>query len=142
MSRLHGSCDCHFRRFPMARAVSIGNIDHFFKASAYKHDVAAFSKSTKQPFALSKLVSLARPLLKINATAFKGPALGISGELGNIVCRGLCPGELDASFAPLLTYAKRFETHVQPVSGHGTNFATNATGFYEAIFEYLGRNGL
>ncbi|KAK4692596.1 hypothetical protein P7C71_g4643, partial [Lecanoromycetidae sp. Uapishka_2] len=120
----------------------IANINNFFKAPAYEHDVAAFSEATKQPFAIAELVSLAQPLLRLNATAYKGPALVISGEFDYIVCGGYCPGELDASFAPLFTGATEFETYVQPLSGHGTNFATNATGFYEVIFEYLGRNGL
>ena len=120
----------------------ISNINNFFKAPAYEHDVAAFSEATKQPFAISELVSLAQPLLKINATEFKGPAMVMSGEFDYIVCGGYCPNELGPSFNPLFTGAKNFETHVQPASGHGTNFATNATGFYGVIFEYLGRNGI
>ena len=120
----------------------ISNINNFFKAPAYEHDVAAFSEATKQPFAISELVSLAQPLLKINATEFKGPAMVMSGEFDYIVCGGYCPNELGPSFNPLFTGAKNFETYVQPASGHGTNFARNATGFYGVIFEYLGRNGI
>lgn len=119
-----------------------GNINNFFKAPAYEHDVAAFSEANKQPFGVAELISLSTPLLKIDATAFKGPALVISGEFDYIVCGGFCPGELEPSFKPLFTGARDFETYVQPLSGHGANFAINATGFYEVIFEYLGRNGL
>ena len=85
---------------------------------------------------------MSQPLLKIDTTKYTAPALVISGEFDYIVCGGFCPGELDASFKAKFTGSEAFETYVQPGSGHGANFATNATGFYGVIFEYLGRNGL
>ena len=118
------------------------NINSFFKAPAYEHDVAEFSEATKQPFAIAELISLNPSLLNVNASAFTGPALVISGEFDYIVCGGYCPNELDPSFRPNFLGAKGFETYVQPLAGHGTNFATNATGFYSVIFDYLSRNGL
>lgn len=71
-----------------------GNINDFFKAPAYTHDVAEYSEATKQPFAIAELVNLTPSLLEINATAFTGPALVISGEFDWIACGGYCPGEL------------------------------------------------
>lgn len=70
-----------------------GNINIFFKAPAYTHDVAEYSESTKQPSAISELISLTPSLLKLNATTFKGPALVISGEYDG-ACGGYCPNEL------------------------------------------------
>ena len=120
----------------------ISNINNFFKAPAYEHDVAIFSESTKQPFAVSELVSLTSSLLKLNAKDYKGPALVISGEFDYILCGGYCPGELSASFDPLFTESKGFETYVQPAAGHGLNFHKNATGAFGVIFEYLEKNGI
>ena len=66
----------------------------------------------------------------------------ISGEYDFILCGGYCPHELEPAFAPLFGGAEDFETYVQPLAGHGLNFAKNATGVYGVIFEYLARNGL
>ena len=118
------------------------NINNFFKAPAYEHDVAVFSESTKQPFAISELISISPPFVNLSATAYRGPALVISGEYDFILCGGYCPGELEPSFAPLFSGAKNFETYVQPLAGHGLNYAINATGTYGVIFEYLAKNGL
>ena len=120
----------------------LSHINTFFKAPDYEHDVAVFAESTKQPFAIAELVSVSFPLLKVNATAFKGPALVISGEYDFVICDGYCPNELEPSSEPLFQGAKDFETYVQPLAGHGNNFAVNATGFYGVIFEYLAKNGL
>ena len=119
------------------------NINNFFKAPAYEHDVAEYSENHKSPFAISELLSSTTPnLLNLNASDFKGPALVISGEYDFIVCGGYCPGVLEESVAPLFMGSKGFETYIQPGAGHGTNFATNATGFYGVIFDYLRRSGL
>lgn len=118
------------------------NINNYFKAPAYEHDVAVFSESTKQPFTISEFTSLGPSYLNLNATAYRGAALVISGEYDFIVCGGYCPSELEASFAPLFSGAENFETYIQPLAGHGLNFAINATGAYGVIFKYLASNGL
>ena len=119
------------------------NINNFFKAPAYEHDVAQYSEDHKSPFSILELVSSTTPsLLNVNASDFKRPAMVITGEYDYLVCGGYCPGELEPSVAPLFMGAKGFEIHIQPGAGHGTNFATNATGFYGVIFDYLGRSGL
>ena len=118
------------------------NINNYFKAPAYEPSVALYSETTKQPFAMAEFISLGSAYLHLNATAYKGAALVISGEYDFIVCGGYCAGELAASFAPLFGGAKDFETYIQPCAGHGLNFAINATGAYGVIFEYLARNGL
>lgn len=70
------------------------NINWFFKAPAYTHDVAIRSEWIKQPLAVAELVSLTPSLLRLDATAFKGPALVITGEYDWILCGGYCEGQL------------------------------------------------
>ena len=114
------------------------NINSFFKAPEYEHDVAVYSEENKQPFAIAEIVSVTPALLEsmgtLDANAFKGPVLVISGEFDHILCGGYCPGELEASFGNKF---RHLETYVQPLAGHGVNFATNTTGFYGKIFSFL-----
>ena len=70
------------------------NINWFFKAPAYTYEVAQRSEWAKQPFAIAELVSLTPSLLSLDATAFKGPALVITGEHDWILCGGYCQGQL------------------------------------------------
>ena len=117
-----------------------GSILDFFKRGAYDPAVAAFSEATKQPFAVGELVSINPEFLRNDAPNFKGPTLLISGEYDFIVCDGYCPGVLDE---PLRTYfrgSSDFQSYIQPKAGHSNNFATNATGFYGAILDFLGKH--
>lgn len=104
--------------------------------------MAQYAEDTKAPFAVSELVSLSPPLMNLDASDYKGPALVVSGEYDFIVCGGYCVGTLEPSFAGLFKGAKDFETYVQPGSGHSLNFAVNATGAFGVMFDYLARNGL
>lgn len=117
-----------------------GTVHEFYKAGAYDRAAVAFAESIKQPFAISELVSLSSAFLRNDAPNFKGPTLVISGEYDFPICGGYCPGVLDE---PLRTYfrgSSNFQSYIQPKAGHGTNFATNATGFYGVIFDFLLRN--
>ncbi|MCJ1266481.1 hypothetical protein MMC22_006366 [Lobaria immixta] len=119
-----------------------GNIHNFFKMGAYDRAVAAFSEATKQPFAISELISLSPVYQRLDAPNFKGPTLVLSGEYDFIICQGYCPGVLDQ---PLRTYfrgSSDFESYIQPKTGHGLNFATNATGSYSVIFDFLLKNNI
>jgi len=118
------------------------NINSFFKAPAYTHDMATYAENTKAPFSVMELVSLKPTLLKLNATGFKGPALVLSGEYDWIVCGGYCVGEMEPSFDGLFGAGTGFETYIQPKTGHALNFATNATGSFTAIFAYLANHEL
>ena len=112
------------------------------KAPDYEHDAAVFLESINQPFARAEYVSLSPGLQNLNATAYKGPALVISGEYDFSLCGGHCPKELEPAFAPLFSGARDFETCVQSLAGHAVNSAINATGFHGVIFEYLARKGI
>ena len=119
------------------------NINSFFKAPEYEHDVAAFSEENKQPFAVSELLSVAPAVLEmtpntLDANAFEGPVLVISGEFDHILCGRYCPGELEASFG---NNFRNLKPYVQPLAGHGVNFATNTTGLYGKIFSFISEHG-
>lgn len=117
-----------------------GNIHNFFKLGAYDRAVAAFSEATKQPFAISELLSLLPVYQRLDAPKFKGPTLVISGEYDFVLCGGYCPGVLDQ---PLRTYfrgSSDFQSYIQPKAAHGLNYATNATGSYGVVFDFLLKN--
>ena len=116
------------------------SINSFFKAPEYAHDVAQYLESTKLPFAVAEVASVSSAQLDINASAFKGPALVISGEYDHIVCGGYCPGELQPSFAG--KFGGALETYVQPLAGHSLNFHLNTTGFFGVIDSFLSGHGL
>jgi pimeloyl-ACP methyl ester carboxylesterase len=67
------------------------NIINFFKAPLYTIDTAKFAESTKQPFAVTELLSLLS--LDYSAPRFTGPVLFLTGEFDYIVCEGFCPGQ-------------------------------------------------
>ena len=113
------------------------NINNFFKAGAYDHAVATYAESTKHPFAAGELYSLALVGSRLDAPNFKGPTLVISGEYDYVICQGYCPGALDDPLSTYFRGSTDFQTYVQPKSGHSSNFATNATGFYGVIFDFL-----
>lgn len=117
-------------------------IQDFFEAGAYDRAVAAFSDANKQPFAISELVSVSPGFLRNDAPKFKGPALAISGEYDSLLCDGYCPGVLDKPLRTLFRGSSDFESYVQPKTGHGLNFATNATGSYAVIFDFLSKHHL
>lgn len=75
------------------------------------------------------------------APDYKGPVLVISGEFDFPTCAGYCPGAMDVEgFKDIFPKVKALETYVQPGAGHVTNFAKNATGFYDEIFAFLERH--
>ncbi len=118
------------------------NIHNFFKGPAYDRDVARYSELTKQPFAISEFYSLLPQFVSNDAANFTGPALIITGEFDFIICGGYCPGVLDEPLRTIFRGSSNFEAYVQPKAGHGTNLATNATGFYGVIFDFLGKHGI
>lgn len=120
----------------------LSNIQIFFKLGAYDRAVVAYTEATKQPFAIAEFTSISHGLLNFDAANFKGPALVISGEYDYPICGGYCPGVLDQPLRTFFRGSSDFQSYVQPKSGHGLNFATNATGFYNVIFDFLLKNEL
>ncbi|MCJ1422472.1 hypothetical protein MMC29_000352 [Sticta canariensis] len=114
-----------------------GTVQIFFKAGAYDRAVAAFTEANKQPFAINEAVSVSPGFLRNDAPNFKGPTLAISGEYDFPLHAGNYPGVLDQPLRTLFRGSSDFESYVQPKTGHVLNFATNATGSYTVIFDFL-----
>ena len=114
-----------------------GTVQVFFKAGAYDCGAAAFVESIKQPFAINEAVSVSPGFLNNDAPNFKGPTLAISGEFDFPLYVGNYPGVLDQPLRTLFRGSSDFESYVQPKTGHVLNFATNATGSYAVIFDFL-----
>lgn len=115
-------------------------IQDFFKAGAYDRAVAAFAEANKVPFGINEAVSLAAGFSPTDAPKFKGPALVITGEYDYLLCDGYCPGVLDQPLRTFFRGSSDFESYVQPKAGHGLNLATNATGSYAVIFDFLAKH--
>jgi hypothetical protein len=62
-----------------------------------------------------------------------------------IFCGSDCHGIVDgptSSTPKVFPVAKPLEVYIQPNTGHGMNLHFNATGWYGAVQDFLGKNGL
>jgi hypothetical protein len=66
----------------------------------------------------------------------------IAGEYDFIYCMSQCNDILRPGAAPVLKKARAFKAVSYPGAGYGLNFASNATGAYEIITDFLGDIGL
>lgn len=108
-----------------------------FKLGSYDRAAAAVYEETKQPFAIGETLSINPAFLTIDAPGFKGPTLVTTGEYDSIVCGGYCPGVLDQPLRKYFRGSSDYQSYIQPGTGHLTNYAINATGFYGVIFDFL-----
>ncbi|KAF2098390.1 alpha/beta-hydrolase [Rhizodiscina lignyota] len=116
-----------------------GLIWNYFKKPNYEPSAADFVESSKAPFGIVEFLSfLGGPT---DAQNYTGPVLAITGELDYIVCDGSCDGIFEE---PAKTYYKnaKFTPYLQPGTSHHLNFATNATGAFKVITDFLASSGL
>jgi hypothetical protein len=69
----------------------------------------------------------------------------MAAEQDLIFCGADCYGIADGptSNTPhVFPKAKPLEIYIQPNTGHGMNLHFNATGWYDVVFDFLGKNGL
>ncbi|TVY13744.1 hypothetical protein LARI1_G008200 [Lachnellula arida] len=126
--------------FPTPKRSSANGLERFFKAPDYDVAVVEYADQNKAPFAIGELLTVtATDLLP---TAFKGVAMVIAGQYDFIECQSQCDDVIEHPATEIFANAAAFKAVSYPGSGHGLNFALNATGFYEEIFSYLGENGL
>ncbi|TVY22612.1 hypothetical protein LHYA1_G008564 [Lachnellula hyalina] len=116
------------------------NVNGFFKAPDYDLAVAEYTEYNKAPFAIGEFLTVTA--IDILPVAFKGVAMVIAGQRDFIVCQSQCDDVIEHPAAEIFSQASAFKAVSYPGSGHGINFALNATGAYEEIFSYLGANGL
>jgi hypothetical protein len=60
----------------------------------------------------------------------------ITGDSDQIICAGNCTSILEPA-AVDFPASKRFETYLQPNTGHGLNQHHNASGFYDVVLDFL-----
>ncbi|KFY84988.1 hypothetical protein V500_08808 [Pseudogymnoascus sp. VKM F-4518 (FW-2643)] len=124
----------------LVAADPFSSINVFLKAPDYTADVANYAWVNRVPFAISEGVS--GDLVNTTATDFRGAAMILSGQFDYIFCSGDCDTVIENPAAAIFAKAKAFKAVSYPGSGHGLNLATNATGSFEIITDFLGSNGL
>ncbi len=116
------------------------HINGFFKKPAYEIAAAEYAWTIVQPFGITEYLSTT--LSSILAPAFTGSVFVTCGEFDLAACAGECYSTFaQQQVKGVFPMSKKIETYVHPGAGHGVNFATNATGFYQEIFGFLGRSG-
>ncbi|KAK5045486.1 hypothetical protein LTR84_009104 [Exophiala bonariae] len=111
----------------------------FFRAP-YDISTVEYAQSIRQPLSLLEFLSVSA--LNYHAPSFTKPIMLTTGENDFLVCGGNCTTSFYQVGEQASTYshAQVIETYLHPHAGHGTNFATNATGFYGEIMSFLDRN--
>ncbi|TVY40706.1 hypothetical protein LSUB1_G002412 [Lachnellula subtilissima] len=109
-------------------------------APDYDLAVVEYTEYNKAPFAIGELLTVTA--IDILPVAFKGVAMVIAGQHDFIFCQSQCDDVIEHPATEIFSQASAFKAVSYPGSGHGINFALNATGAYEEIFSYLGANGL
>ncbi|KAL3462455.1 Alpha/Beta hydrolase protein [Aspergillus heterothallicus] len=115
----------------------------FFKKGHFDSRMLEYGEQIKETGTVGEFLSLGAVLAN-PAPNYKGPLLFALAEYDFGVCAGNCTGsyDLDAIKSDMFTAASDVKVHIQPGSGHALTMHRNATGHYQAIFDYLGEKGL
>lgn len=116
----------------------VGFVNNFYKQPSYDAAVARRTFERRTAFAVMEFLSFSSVDL---TNTFEGAVMVLNGEF-DVLCGGYCPGLVDEQFLPLFRAASVLDVRVHPGAGHALNFATNATGAYEAIVNFLDKTGL
>ncbi|KAL2060027.1 hypothetical protein VTL71DRAFT_9849 [Oculimacula yallundae] len=120
------------------------NINVFFKAPDYDVDIAKYAHRNRQPFGINEAIS--GGLVNLAPTNFAGVAMVIAGQFDLIFCTGQCDEVIEEPARTIFNVTvkpfKAFKAVSYPGAGHGLNFASNATGAFELITDFLSDNGL
>ncbi|KAL4926771.1 uncharacterized protein BDV17DRAFT_293122 [Aspergillus undulatus] len=97
-----------------------------------------YAESIKQTGTIREFLTLTAPFRE-PTPEYKGPILFALAELDFAVCLGNCTDAYDLEALRKDGYpaAAGLRAHVQPESGHAMTMHTNATGHFQAIFDYL-----
>ncbi|KAL1854216.1 hypothetical protein Plec18167_000133 [Paecilomyces lecythidis] len=113
----------------------------FLGGAAFEPELLQWSVKNKQTFTVGELLTLSSSNLL--ATEFKGPVQFFIGEYDFPFCNGDCRNAYHLSvLESFYPAASDVSTYMQPATGHGLTVAKNATAGYQAIFSYLGAQGL
>ncbi|RMZ86041.1 hypothetical protein DV737_g305, partial [Chaetothyriales sp. CBS 132003] len=116
-----------------------GLIWNYFNEPNYDPAAAEFVESAKEPFSIPEFLTFASE--PEDSSKFTGAALHITGETDYIVCDGDCDGIYDEPSSTLYRNARSLELVLHPGSSHHINFHHNATGAFQVITDFLGKNG-
>ncbi|KAF7188918.1 hypothetical protein HII31_09841 [Pseudocercospora fuligena] len=108
----------------------------FFHYGAFDPKVLAESEKIKQPTGVGEILTVG----SWEAKDFTKPVLLFDGEYDQAACESYCTSKFLEQTAPLFPAAKPFEIYIQPDTGHGMNLHYNATGAYEVIQDWIGKN--
>lgn len=116
-------------------------IHNYFKEPNYDPDTIDFTEAAKQPFAITKFLTLLSG--PQDTSKFNKPVLVITGDVDYIMCDGWCYGGIfDEPAKTIYWNAKPLSLVLQPGTSHNINFRKNATAAYKVITDFMGGNGL
>lgn len=116
------------------------HIQTFFQKPAYEVDAVEYANSIAAPLAVMEYFTTA--LDNPVAVEYEGAVLVTTGEFDVPACGGECYSTFAVQpLGTLFPKAGLVEAFIQPGAGHGVNLATNATGFYDRINDFLTRAG-
>jgi pimeloyl-ACP methyl ester carboxylesterase len=116
------------------------HVNIFFKKPAYEVEAVQYAQSIAQPFAISEYLTMG--LMSLLSPGFKGPVFVTTGEFDFGACAGECYSSYrEQSLKAVFPNSRLIDSYVHPGAGHGINLATNATGFYNVIANFLERAG-
>ena len=119
--------------------VDIYSHTHTFFHEPYDRDTIKYAQTIYQPGAALEFSSLG--LLNLTAPEFTGKVMITTGEHDLLACGGECYSTFETGLqAYVFPAATALKTYVHPGSGHGINFARNATGFFGEIVGFLDSN--
>ncbi|KAG4425952.1 hypothetical protein IFR04_000896 [Cadophora malorum] len=112
----------------------------FYKVPNLDKRAVKYVFDSSWPIAIMEFFSIATS--NFASPGVKAPVLFINGEYDYIFCGGYCPGSLEPAARSFLPASIGYESYIQPNTGHILNTAPNTTGTYQAITNFLAKNGL
>ncbi|OAQ61842.1 alpha/beta-Hydrolase [Pochonia chlamydosporia 170] len=116
------------------------NVNTFFKKPNYDTGISKYSENTKQPFAITELLSASA--FTVQPLNYTGPTMIISGEYDFIFCTSDCNGVLEFPASHIFSKSKAFKAVSYSGAGHGLNLHLNAVGAFQEVMSFLSCNGL
>jgi pimeloyl-ACP methyl ester carboxylesterase len=116
----------------------------FFKKGSFTRELLDYAFSIAQPTAIGEWYRFpsVSAALGLPATKFTGPLQFVLGEY-DWSCLGDCKGTYTLpALQGIYPNASNIEVQLQPGTGHGLTFSTNATAGYALTLDFLDKNGL
>ncbi|KAG4439338.1 hypothetical protein IFR05_005150 [Cadophora sp. M221] len=115
-------------------------INIFYKVPNFDMATVQYVFGRSWPIAVMEFFSIGA--LNLASPGVKAPVLFINGEYDYIMCGCYCPGIVEPAARSFFPASVKYESYIQPNTGHILNTAPNATGTYQVIINLLLKNGL